>query len=318
MGGFGIVPADVDGAIVSSHYFLFAVDETALDRHYLDFYVRTSAFREQVSARGSTNYAAIRPADVLGYTMPLPPLTEQQRIVARLGELAAKIEEARGLRREAMAEMRALEDRTASRVLNSEGHGRLGDFACVQSGYAFKSEWFSDVGVRLVRNVNVGHGRIDWGEAVRLPEWRRGQFERFELRDGDILVSLDRPVISTGVKVARVASEDLPSLLLQRVGRFQLTSDELAPGYLFEWLRSPLFLSAIDPGRSNGVPHISPKEVERIPFTPPPLSEQYRVIAQLEGLRATAGALERLQQETAAELEAMLPAVLERAFRGEL
>src|SRR5438034_1114813 len=89
VGGFGIVPESLDGAIVSSHYFLFVTDETKLDRRYLGFFLRTPAFREQVAAQGSTNYAAIRPSQVLGYEMPLPPLAEQRRVVARIEQLAA-------------------------------------------------------------------------------------------------------------------------------------------------------------------------------------------------------------------------------------
>src|SRR5207247_1266206 len=50
--GFGIVPDELEGAIVSSHYFLFTIDETRLDRGFLDYYIRTPAFREQVGARG--------------------------------------------------------------------------------------------------------------------------------------------------------------------------------------------------------------------------------------------------------------------------
>ena len=51
VGGFGIVPDDLGGAIVSSHYFLFTIDEAHLDRRFSDFYVRTPAFREQVKRR---------------------------------------------------------------------------------------------------------------------------------------------------------------------------------------------------------------------------------------------------------------------------
>ena len=72
VGGFGIVPSSLDGSIVSSHYFLFIIDETKLDRRFLDFFIRTPAFREQVAAQGSTNYAAIRPAHVL---LRNPPAT---------------------------------------------------------------------------------------------------------------------------------------------------------------------------------------------------------------------------------------------------
>lgn len=100
VGGFGIVPADLDGAIVSSHYFLYAIDETKLAIKFLGYFIKTPVFRDQVEAQGSTNYAAIRPADVLEYEMPLPPLPEQRRIVVRIEELSAKIEEACTLQRQ--------------------------------------------------------------------------------------------------------------------------------------------------------------------------------------------------------------------------
>ena len=97
VGGYGIVPKELDGAIVSSHYSLFTVDETRLDRRFLDYFIRTPEFYDQVNAQGSTNYAAIRPKHVLNYVMPLPPLSEQQHIVAKIEELAAKVEEAHSL-----------------------------------------------------------------------------------------------------------------------------------------------------------------------------------------------------------------------------
>lgn len=90
MGGFGLVPRELDGAVVSSHYFLFELDESCLDARYLHHYCRTQRFRTQVEAQGSTNYAAIRPADVLAYTIPLPPLAEQQTLVTRLDALSEK------------------------------------------------------------------------------------------------------------------------------------------------------------------------------------------------------------------------------------
>lgn len=45
IGGFGIVPPELGGAIVSSHYFLFVLDEARLDRRFLDFFIRTPYFR---------------------------------------------------------------------------------------------------------------------------------------------------------------------------------------------------------------------------------------------------------------------------------
>lgn len=91
-GGFGIVPPELEGAVVSSHYFLFDIDESRLERAFLGYYIQTRHFRGQVEAQGSTNYAAIRPADVLSYEIPLPPLAEQRRVVEQLERIDALAE----------------------------------------------------------------------------------------------------------------------------------------------------------------------------------------------------------------------------------
>lgn len=82
VGGYGFVPADLDGAIVSSHYFLFELDETRLWPGYLEVVSQAEILQRQIVAKGSTNYAAIRPASVLGWEIPLPPLAVQKRLAA--------------------------------------------------------------------------------------------------------------------------------------------------------------------------------------------------------------------------------------------
>jgi len=119
LGGYGIVPADLESAIVSSHYFLFAVDESKLDRRYLGYFIKTPTFFEQVAAQGSTNYAAIRPGHVLSYSIPLAPLAEQRRLVERIDALAAKIDEAKRLREGANSERLAIETRYAHAILSN-------------------------------------------------------------------------------------------------------------------------------------------------------------------------------------------------------
>jgi type I restriction enzyme S subunit len=82
VGGYGFVPPDLDGAIVSSHYFLFEVDAARLWPGYLEVISQAEILQRQIVAKGSTNYAAIRPASVLGWEIPLPALDVQKRIAA--------------------------------------------------------------------------------------------------------------------------------------------------------------------------------------------------------------------------------------------
>ena len=81
LGGYGLVPDDLEGAIVSSHYFLYTVDRTRLDKGFLNWYCRTGEFLQQVNARGSTNYAAnpFCRCTELSDTPPVPRRTAAHR-----------------------------------------------------------------------------------------------------------------------------------------------------------------------------------------------------------------------------------------------
>jgi type I restriction enzyme S subunit len=106
------------------------------------------------------------------------------------------------------------------------------------------------------------------------------------------------------------------------VGRFIDTSPGLDDDYLFLWINSPHFNDQIDPGRSNGVPHISSKQVEAANIFVPPLAEQHRIVAKVDELMALCDRLEaslttsdqtrtRLLEATLAE--ALTPSVTKSA-----
>lgn len=317
-GTFGIVPPGLDGMFVSDKFPTYALDDTRVDPSYLRWYFRHPEIWEQ-ARRLSTGSAALskltlNPPKFLDLTIPLPPIEEQRRVVEKLDRLCAFAESAAKRSRESSSMVERLWSTTLALAFPDASGSALGDFASVQSGYAFKSEWFQPDGIRLVRNVNIGHGTVNWSQEVRLAETRRREFGRFELGLGDILVSLDRPIISGGVKVARVRHGDLPSLLLQRVGRFVIRTSELSPDYLYLWLRSPCFVGAIDPGRSNGVPHVSPKDIERIPFAPPSLGEQAALVRRAGRDETWKLRIGTLQSAVVAELRALLQAALKEAF----
>ena len=94
-GAIGIVPPEGDGALCTSHFFLFDIDETRVSPGFIAWLLRGNYFEPQLNAeaRGTTGYAAIRPKQFLATSIPLPPLEEQRRIVHRLDMLAEKTQE---------------------------------------------------------------------------------------------------------------------------------------------------------------------------------------------------------------------------------
>ena len=161
----------------------------------------------------------------------------------------------------------------------------VSDVVEMLNGYAFKSEWFKQTGVRLLRNLNVSHGYVDWSQPAAIDANAATEFQQFALQVGDTVLSLDRPIISTGLKYAVIRESDLPCLLLQRVARMAPETKLVSSEFLVLWLQSDLFVGTIDPGRSNGVPHISTKQVGGLALPLPPLPEQSRIVTRVAQLR---------------------------------
>ena len=69
---------------------------------------------------------------------------------------------------------------------------------------------------------------------------------------------------------------------------------------------------------TSGLRSLSVGRIKSICVPVPPLAEQRRIVAELDALQAEVGALKPLQSETAAELDALHPALLDKAFKGEL
>jgi type I restriction enzyme S subunit len=95
---------------------------------------------------------------------------------------------------------------------------------------------------------------------------------------------------------------------------------EIDHDYLFHFLRSPYFRDRLFPsatGTANQA-NIGNVDIERIKFAPVPLVEQRCIVAEVDALEAEVDRLKGLQTQTAAELDALLPAILDLAFRGEL
>lgn len=84
-------------AVADGHVTVIRVDETLLDFRYLYFYLRNPSVQSVIEefADGSTKQKELSTKTIKGYPIPLPPLAEQRRIVARLNQLLPQIERLR-------------------------------------------------------------------------------------------------------------------------------------------------------------------------------------------------------------------------------
>jgi type I restriction enzyme, S subunit len=255
--------------------------------------------------------------------IPLPPLPDQRAILAALTDQIAAVDRARAAAEVQVAAAEALPAAYLRELFDGEiakswPTRRIGEVAKVQSGYAFKSDWFTTDGVRLLRNINVSQGYLDWTQTVRLPTSQRGKYPSYDLAAGDIVLSLDRPVVKSGLKVAMLTSNDVPSLLLQRVGRLRLT-DHVHPSYLYAFLNSTRFIAAITRhDQSVGVPHVSPGQVESVEIPIPPPTVQLCISEVLDTQSMLARRMGHVAAEQRTVLDRLPATLLRHAFDGRL
>jgi type I restriction enzyme, S subunit len=323
VGGFGIVPDALDGCIVSSHYFLFVLDETKIHRRFLDYFIRTPAFEDQIEAQGSTNYAAIRPQHVLGYDIPLPPLQEQRRIVARVEELSSLINEARTLRQQAGKQAEALtpsawsalsQSETAEQISIADLVGETG----LRNGKSVKSAGEGSQ-IRCLALSAMRNGRIDIHDSKPVP-MSPEEAAAFQVRKGDVYV-----VRGNGSKDlcgrAGFVNEDshgviFPDLFIQ----ISLPTKQILPEFFVAAWNSSAIRSVIEEKAktTSGIWKINQGHILSTHVPVPPLSEQHRIVSELQALLVEVGAMKAMQSKTATELNALLTAVLDRAFKGGL
>lgn len=325
-GAVAIVSDAEDGMYGSTRYPTFQVDESRCAPRFLLNYFKTEEGLQQLvkicpGSAGRNRVLSIkRIPEVL---VPLPPLPEQRRIVARIEELAAQIQDARTLRQQAAEEAEALGISGGTSAFGDTktrfGSKRLEQLTTrITKGES--PEWqgftYQESGPLFVRSENVLWGRLNPRNAVHIPRAFHEKLSRSQLRKDDVLINL------VGASIGRVCSvsADLGDANVnQAVGVISPNMECLLPAFLVHFLLSSMAQNEIHGGKvETARPNISLCDVRILEIPTPPLPEQRRIVAELDALQAQVDTLKRLQTETAAELDALLPSILDKAFKGEL
>jgi type I restriction enzyme S subunit len=204
------------------------------------------------------------------------PAAERQRAIADyLDAEVARTDAVVSARNHQIALTREHLDSVVTGLLHACGAklvplGRVVEFL---AGFPYTSPDFLQDGgaARLLRGINVDVGATRWDDCVWVSSSIALATTRFALATGDVVMGMDRPVISAGVRVAQVQDGDLPAMLVQRVARLRARS-ELTQDYLYLALRGPGLASHFEPMFTGvSVPHVSPSQIlsYRIPFPPP-------------------------------------------------
>ena len=294
---------------------LAAIRAKALaDNRFIFFYLRSIETEIAALGQGST-FPSITKSQLADIHVPLPPVGEQRRIVERIETFAQRIEEIQILRSEAVEAMNSW----ILAELNTVFEDLAAEYSTqsLDELFTFRNDVLhpSDKPKGIVRFVGLQHVESNTGRKIGEVILQAEQLEgrKFRFSPGEIVYGYLRPYLN---KVWIADCEGLCS-----VDQYVLKPDRslIETTYLAYAMRSPYFLSQSK--ELTGVlmlPRLRSGLLKQIEIPLPPLTEQHRIVAKLDRLQAKAESIRTAQAETQKELDALLPAVLDRAFRGEL
>ena len=319
-GALGIVPPELDGAIVSSDFPVFNVVADRMLPAYLGWICKTAAFVEecQRASEGTTNRVRLQEDRFLAGEIPLPPLAEQRRLVARIEELGRKVEEARLLRHWIREENEALWSSALGTCFEFGKYPVASlESACLEIiDNLHSTPTYDGDDFACIRSQDVGWGLINFDRALRVSDVEfMERTRRGEPKGGDIVF------VREG-EIGRCAFVDghRRFCLGQRVMMFRPNAQIVNSRFLMHQLMSPGVLNDqilnIKTGTTSH--HVNIKHLREVHIQVPSLPEQRRIVAYLDHLQEKTDALKGLQAETSTELDALMPSILNQAFLGHL
>jgi type I restriction enzyme S subunit len=327
-GSVAVVPPHLAGCYASGEFPLFRPDATALSPRWFQWLTKTADFWNQCDeqSRGTSGKNRIRPEQFLHVAIPLPPLVEQRRITARIEELAARSGEVRALRQQAVDEAEALVASHLNRVFGDYYRGVRGTLSAprwdrldalvddVADGPHVTPTYVQE-GVPFITVLNITSGRIRFGDNKFITPQDHALFQRrAKAEPGDVLLSKDGTI-----GIPCFVDTDREFGFFVSVALIKPTRTSLDGEFLAWAIRAPYLQTQIlRRSRGDMIRHLVLREIRDLTVPVPSLPEQRRVVDELAMLQARVDTLKRLQSKSGAELDALLPSILDKAFKGEL
>jgi len=327
-GAFALVTNELDQAVVSNDFPVFNIDNNICRPDFLAWLTRTQSFIDMCTAIsvGTTNRVRLDVDEFLAMEIPLPDLDEQRRIVEQVEAIARRIEEARRLRAEAVEEAERFKKAFARRLmasievdpseiqqwLNPNRKGiQTGPF-----GSKLSSQDFVEAGVPVLKIGNVQYAGLEVQNLDYVTNDKAAELSSYSVEEGDILFAR----MGTVGRCCVVPQEADGWLFNYHIIRLSLDKSSVEPRYAHWVIQAS---QDVEDYLSNSIRGATRKGVNSsivasLPIRVPDMEVQRSVVKELDWLQNRIEETRSLQEEVVTELEALLPAILDKAFRGDL
>lgn len=316
-------------AAATNQGFKSVVPGPALFNEYLYYYLKASKQLAEGRATGTT-FKEISGSAFSVLPVPVAPIREQHRIVAKIDELFSELDKAAEslkLARERLqiyrqALLKAAFEGKLTGDRADEKHSwretRLGDeITFLTSGSRGWGDYYSDSGDVFIRAQNLKHDKLDLEDIayVRLPS---GGTEglRTRVQRGDILITI------TGANVTKtgIVNEDIGTAYVSQHVALCRPGPSVFPQYLYWYLlseaggRRQLNSAAYGAGK----PGLNLDNIREVTLALPSIDEQRAIVGRLDALLSAQEHIRHSVEDEIGRVAAVRQSVLKQAFSGHL
>lgn len=327
-----------DNELIASSEWII-IRNNHIDANYLMYCFQSKYFREfmlsNVSGVGGSLMRA-QPKYVQTYPIPLPPLSEQQRIVERIEELFAKLDEAKERLQEVADSFAVRKAAILHKAFTGEltkqwrlengvsdeswEESNLGSFiACGPQNGLYKPKSSYGDGIRIIRIDAFYDGVIEqWDELKRL-RLDENEIECYSLNLNDILINRVNSMQYLGKSALVRELKDI-CVFESNIMRLSVDESRIYPEFLISFLNSQMGLNELRKNAKQAVNQasINQQDIKNVIINLPTLPEQHEIVRLIDDLLARERKAQQAAEQALASIDLMKKSILARAFRGEL
>lgn len=308
-GAFGIVPANLDGALVSNDFPCFDIDSSKVLPHFFEWYSRTPEFVDlcRRASEGSTNRVRMKEDKFLKMSVPMPPLDEQRDIVRRLDDVSALVDRRRRAVEASERETQAMLLKAFQRVIDGAPLRPMAEVAPLvrRPVEVEPDKTYMELGVR-----SFGRGTF---HKPGLSGMEVGSKKLFTIESGDLVFNI---VFAWEGAVAIAKPEDDGRVGSHRFLTCVTNPDQVAAEFLLFYFRTTEGLQKLgeaSPGGAGRNRTLGLKKLEVIEVPVPPIETQH----WFSRIQAKAQEIRSIRMRTTEDVDALMPALLHEVFRSE-